>query len=55
MPEILPTWKVEIRRIMVSGQLDQKKKKKMWDFILTEKKLGVVACTCHPSYVRNIK
>jgi hypothetical protein len=26
MPEILPTWKVEIRRIMVSGQLDQKKK-----------------------------
>jgi hypothetical protein len=44
------TWKAQIRRIMVT---DQSRGKKLARPISTNK-LGMVTCTCHPSYARSI-
>jgi hypothetical protein len=51
MPIILDTWEAQIRRIVVPGQLGQKivcKTLSPW-----EKKLGMVALSCHPRYSGN--
>jgi hypothetical protein len=51
MPVILTTWNVEIERMMVQGQLRQKKLVRLhliqW--------LGAMVDTCHPSYGGEIK
>jgi hypothetical protein len=52
MPIILATWEAEIGKIAVLGQPG---KKMFVRFQLNEKKLGVVACTCHPTYSRKRK
>jgi hypothetical protein len=47
MPVILATWEAENRRIVVPGWTGQKS---FGDLISMEKKLGIVAHACHPSY-----
>jgi hypothetical protein len=52
MPVILVTWEAEIGRTMIPGQLQQKKFGRSH---LNRKKLVVVAHTCHPAMVGNVK
>jgi hypothetical protein len=42
------TWEAKIRKIIVSGQPGKNKKFKRPH--LSGKKVGKMACTCHPSY-----
>jgi hypothetical protein len=52
MPVILATWKAEIGRIVIPGQLGQKS---LRDSISMEKKLGMVVNACHLSYGEKLK
>jgi hypothetical protein len=53
-PVILASKKVEIRRMEVPGQLRQKTVRPLPTPISTIKKLSVVVCICHPSYVGSL-
>jgi ribosomal protein L31 len=55
MSLILAIWETEIRRIVVSGQHRQKKKKSWQNHITTEKKLSIEVHACHPSYAGKTK
>jgi hypothetical protein len=50
MPIILATWEAKIGRLEVPGQPRQNMR-----LHLNGKKLGMVACICHPSYQRKHK
>jgi hypothetical protein len=50
MPVVPVTWKAQIRRIMVRVQPRGKKLARS----ISTNKLGMVTCTCHPSYARSI-
>jgi hypothetical protein len=52
MPAIQDTLEAEIGRIAV---LDQPRQKRSARPHLKRKKLGVVACTCHPNNSRKLK
>jgi hypothetical protein len=52
MSEILATWEVEIGKMAVPGWPGQNC---LWDLISMENKLGVVACTSHPSNGKKLK
>jgi hypothetical protein len=53
MPVIPAMKEVEIGRIMLPGQPRPKnKKRKVCKTLSQQKKLGVMACSCHPSYGR---